>query len=165
MNNRSIIIDEMIKIYSGDVKRINHFLKVYSFAKIIGELENLEPEQQELVEIAAIVHDIGIKVSEKKYNSSIGKYQQIEGPILVKELLNSLGFEHSLILRISYLVGHHHMYQAIDDLVFQILVEADFLVNIYEDQMNQTMIETIKKKYFKTSTGINFLERLYKKTI
>jgi HD superfamily phosphohydrolase YqeK len=63
----------MIKYYAGDVKRINHFMKVYGFAKTIGEMEQLESAKQEVLELAAIVHDIGIKVNEQKYNSSAGK--------------------------------------------------------------------------------------------
>ena len=72
------VITAMIEYFGSDKKRIHHFLKVYSFAKTIGESENLLPNDQELLEISAIVHDIGIKVSEEKYNSSAGKYQELE---------------------------------------------------------------------------------------
>ena len=60
------VITAMIEYFGSDKKRIHHFLKVYSFAKTIGESENLLPDDQELLEISAIVHDIGIKVSEEK---------------------------------------------------------------------------------------------------
>jgi len=161
MNKKSALINEMIKYYAGDVKRINHFIKVYSFAKTIGEMEQLDDENQEILEIAAIVHDIGIKVSEQKYNSSSGKYQQIEGPALAKDLLEKIGFIDSIISRVCYLVGHHHTYNVIDDMDFQILVEADFLININEDEMSQEVICKIRDKYFKTNTGINYLKMLY----
>ena len=97
-------------------------MKVYSFAKTIGEMEKVDCLNQEVLEIAAIVHDIGIKLSEQKYNSSSGKYQQIEGPALAKELLEKLDFEDSIILRVCFIVGHHHTYTAIDGIDFQILV-------------------------------------------
>lgn len=161
MNRNSALINEMIKYYTGDVKRINHFLKVYSFAKAIGEMEHLDNVKQEVIEIASIVHDIGIKVSEQKYNSSSGKYQQIEGPPIAKELLELLGFSDSIISRVCFLVGHHHTYNIIDDMDFQILVEADFLVNICEDEMSQESICTIRDNYFKTNTGKSFLKLLY----
>lgn len=67
LDKKSAIINEIIKYYAGDVKRINHFMKVYSFAKTIGEIEHIDNEKQEVLEIAAIVHDIGIKLSEQKY--------------------------------------------------------------------------------------------------
>ena len=161
MDKKSAIINEMIKYYAGDVKRINHFMKVYSFAKTIGEMEQIESEKQEILEIAAIVHDIGIKLSEQKYNSSSGKYQQIEGPAIAKELLEKLDYSSSIIARVCFLVGHHHTYTAINDIDFQILVEADFLINIFEDEMSQEAVSKIKDNYFKTTAGINFLNLLY----
>lgn len=161
MDEKNAIINEMIKYYAGDVKRINHFMKVYSFAKTIGEVEKIGSEKQEVLEIAAIVHDIGIKVSEQKYNSSSGKYQQIEGPAIAEDLLKRLGFSDLIISRVSYLVGHHHTYNAIDDVDFQILVEADFLINIYEDNMQQEAICKIRDNYFKTNAGTNFLKQMY----
>ena len=32
--------------------------------------------------------------------------------------------------RVAYLIGHHHTYDKIEGMDYQILVEADFLVNI-----------------------------------
>ena len=91
------VITAMIEYFGSDKKRIHHFLKVYSFAKTIGESENLLPDDQELLEISAIVHDIGIKVSEEKYNSSAGKYQELEGPHEAEKLLAALGYEKTFI--------------------------------------------------------------------
>jgi predicted metal-dependent HD superfamily phosphohydrolase len=161
MDKKSVLINEMITYYAGDVKRINHFMKVYCFAKTIGEMEELDDRKQQILEIAAIVHDIGIKISEQKYNSSSGKYQQIEGPAIAEEFLNRLNFSDEIISRVSYLVGHHHTYQVIDDMDFQILVEADFLVNIHEDSMEKDAAVMVRDKYFKTKTGKAFLENLY----
>ena len=161
MDKKCALIDEMIKYYASDVKRINHFMKVYSFAKTIGEMEKVDRLNQEVLEIAAIVHDIGIKLSEQKYNSSSGKYQQIEGPALAKELLEKLDFEDTIISRVCFIVGHHHTYTAIDGIDFQILVEADFLINIYEDEISQEAICKIRDNYYKTDAGINFLKQMY----
>ena len=121
------VITAMIEYFGSDKKRIHHFLKVYSFAKTIGESENLLPDDQELLEISAIVHDIGIKVSEEKYNSSAGKYQELEGPHEAEKLLAALGYEKTFIDKVCYLVGHHHTYGNIDTLPYRILVESDFL--------------------------------------
>jgi len=85
--NISNIIKAIIDYNKGDARRINHLLKVYSFAKTIGELEKLDSEIQEILEITAVLHDIGIHESERKYNSSSGYYQQIEGPEIAKEIL------------------------------------------------------------------------------
>jgi len=155
------VIDAMIEYYAGDSRRIQHFMKVYGFAKIIGELEGVPPGLQEILEVAAIVHDIGIKVSEEKYNSSAGSFQQIEGPPVADELLTRLGYERNIIDRVCYLIAHHHTYNNIEGLDYQILVEADFLVNISEDQMGEREINSIRQKIFKTPSGLSFLFRMY----
>ena len=48
---------EMISYYSGDPKRIQHFTKVHSYAKLIGEREQLSPEELYILEAAAYTHD------------------------------------------------------------------------------------------------------------
>ena len=159
--NISTIINEMISYYVKDPRRVNHFLKVYSFAKSIGELEKLNEETQDILEVAAIIHDIGIKISEEKYNSSAGNYQEIEGPPVAREMLSKFKFDERFIDRVCYLIGHHHTYSKIDGIDYQILIEADFLVNIYEDEIKEAQIKSIKEKYFKTKTGTEFLGNLY----
>jgi HD superfamily phosphodiesterase len=161
MKKISWVIASMMEYDSKDARRIQHFVKVYGFAKAIGELENLSEELQEILEVAAVVHDIGIKVSEEKYNSSSGQYQQLEGPPIAKKLLSDLGYEKNLIDRVCYLIAHHHTYHNIDGLDYQILVEADFLVNISENDMSGKEIESIREKIFKTNTGRMFLDRMY----
>ncbi|SFR15509.1 HD domain-containing protein [Desulfoscipio geothermicus] len=154
-------IKKMILYFDGDVKRINHALKVYAFAKSIGELEGIPEEKLNILEVAAVLHDIGIKESEIKYSSSSGKYQQIEGPPVACAILEEFNLIKGFIDRVSYLIGNHHTYSKIDDIDFQILVEADFLVNIFEDDIGKEQVKAIKQKYFKTNTGICYLESLY----
>lgn len=155
------LTDRMIHYFAGDAKRISHFQKVHSYAKLIGELENIDSNKLEILELAAIVHDVGIKISEKKYNSSAGKYQELEGPPIAEELLKELNVPESTINRVSFLVGHHHTYLAIDEIDFQILVEADFLVNIFEEGMTQAQAVKIRDKYFRTFTGIDYINSIF----
>lgn len=151
----------MIEYFRNDPKRINHFIKVNSFANLIAQGENVGSEKMKIIDVASIVHDIGIKISEDKYNSSAGKYQELEGPNEAKKMLSMLKFEDNLIERVCYLVGHHHTYKDIVDIDYQILVEADFIVNIYEDNSSRESVESIKKKIFKTNTGINIIEDMF----
>lgn len=67
---------QAIKYFDGDIKRIQHFTKVYTFASLIGRLEKLSDKEQYILEAAAIVHDIGIKNAEKEYGSCEGKLQE-----------------------------------------------------------------------------------------
>lgn len=155
------ITKEMINYFNRDVKRINHALKVYSFCKTIGALEQLNDNELMIVNLSGILHDIGIKEAEKKYNSSAGPYQEKEGPAIAKEIMNKYDIDKNIIERVCYIIGHHHSYSKIDGLDFQILVEADFLVNIYEDEMDKNAITSVKNKYFKTKTGSSILEDMY----
>ncbi len=61
------LIFSMVDYYAGDPKRIQHFLKVHSFAKLIGMQEGLDGTVLQTLEAAAVVHDIGIKPAEKSF--------------------------------------------------------------------------------------------------
>lgn len=155
------LIEHMVEYYAGDPKRIQHFLKVYEFAKCIGEAEKIPEEELFILRTAAIVHDIGIKVSEEKYGNSSGKYQEKEGPAVAEPLLRSLGYEEDIIDRVLFLIANHHTYDKIEGVDYQILVEADFLVNLYEDGCSRKAAENVKKNIFRTETGLWYLEQLY----
>ena len=156
------VIHEMILFDRGDARRIQHFLKVYQFAALIGKLEGLSPEQQEILEIAAILPDIGIIPSEKKYGISNGKLQEQEGPAYARELLNRIGgYGQEFIDRVCFLIAHHHTYEGVDGLDWQILLEADFLVNSFEKNMTEEAIKKFRASVFRTRSGIALLNNQY----
>lgn len=156
------VLLSMIQYFGTDVRRISHALKVYGFASAICRNENLNQHELEFIELAAILHDIGIPESERKYGSCIGKYQELEGPPIARNILEKLGIKPEIIERVCYLIGNHHTYTKIDGIDFQILVEADFLVNIAEDEIPENQVKSIKNKYFKTTTGTAVLETMFK---
>ena len=100
----------MISYDGGDPARIQHFIKVYTFAVMIGEGDLLPEETMEILRAAALVHDIGIKVAEEKYGSSDGKLQEKEGPPVARQMLTEIGYPQEVVDRVCYLVGHHHTY-------------------------------------------------------
>lgn len=152
----------MINYDKGDARRIQHLVKVHDLAATIGILEGLSETEQFILEAAAILHDIGIHLSEEKYNSSSGKHQEEEGPAEAAKLLNQLGgYTEAQTQRILYLIGHHHTYQDIQGKDYQILVEADFLVNLYEDQSSASAIKSVKEKIFKTKAGLQLLQDMF----
>jgi len=155
------VISKMIGYFGKDIVRINHALKVYTFARNIALFENLSEQQFRVLEISSILHDIGIKVSELKYGSSAGNYQELEGPPVALKLLEEFSLHSDVIERVSFLIGNHHSYEKINGIDFQILIEADFLVNIFEDNYTTDQIETVKIKYFKTKTGIKYITSIY----
>ena len=95
----------MIDYYQGQPKRIQQFLKVHAYAKLIGEQEGLDKEILDILEVAALTHDIGIKISEEKYNSSAGKYQEVEGPAVAQQMLEDLQYDKAKTDRVCYLIG------------------------------------------------------------
>lgn len=162
-NTEGIVLNKMISYFEGDCKRINHALKVLGFAKAIAAGENLTDREHEILVVTAILHDIGIKVSEEKYNSSSAKYQEAEGPVVAGELLQDTELDESFKERVYFLIGHHHTYQAIDGTDFQILVEADFLVNAFEGGREKLEINDKLENIFKTETGKRILTSMYLK--
>jgi HD superfamily phosphodiesterase len=155
------ILDTAIAYNGNDVKRINHLIKVFTFAHHIGIMEKCDEKIQTIIDISAILHDIGIHEAERKHNSNAGNWQEIEGPPVAQGLLQNFDLNNAIKDRILFLIGHHHHYNIIDDIDFQILVEADFLVNIFEDEMDEHSIKNIKEKIFKTKSGIGLLKKLY----
>jgi predicted metal-dependent HD superfamily phosphohydrolase len=151
----------MIEFFGKDAPRIHHFLKVYGFAQAIARSEGLDGEPLRVIELAALTHDIGIKPSEEKYGSSAGHYQELEGPAPARALLAKAGCAAETVERVAWLVAHHHSYSSIEDIDHQILVEADFLVNIYEDGMGPAQVASVREKVFKTPTGLMFLDQVY----
>lgn len=157
----SSLIDEMIAYDKGDPRRIQHFMKVHDFARTIGQLEGLDDDTLYILESAAVVHDIGIHVCEEKYGSCEGKLQEKEGPALAKELLERLGYEQEVINRICYLVGHHHTYTNITGIDYQILVESDFLVNMYEDGVSPDAVRKAYQNIFQTESGRKICRNMF----
>ena len=139
-----LVTREMLEFDKGDPMRIHHLLKVHRFAQLIARQEALDDHTRFVTECAAIVHDIGIHPAEAKYGRCDGKLQEQEGPAPARDL-----------------VGHHHTYENIDGMDYQILVEADFLVNFYEDQLPAEAIRTAREKIFRTAAGRELCALLY----
>lgn len=160
----SEITAKMIDFYQGNLHDINHFMKVYAYAKTIGECEHLDAETQTLLEVAAIVHDIACPLCREKYGNANGKLQEQEGPALTAEFLRDSGLTQSQIDRVVYLVGHHHTLNGIHGPDYQILIEADYLVNADESHFTKENIQNTLKNVFQTATGRRILKSIYSVT-
>lgn len=161
MSRLNNLCSRMIEFYRDDPARIQHFIKVHSFAKLIGEEEHLDEKLLYILEAAAYVHDIGIRPAEAKFGRCDGKLQEQEGPAEAEKMLKNLGFDQDVIDRVSYLVGHHHTYTDIDGMDYQILVEADFLVNILEDRLAKEAALQAYHNIFKTESGKNICQEMF----
>jgi len=136
-------------------------LKVYAYAKTIGECEGLDGMTQTTLEATAILHDIACPLCREKYGHADGAHQEQAGPALAIQFLRDSGLSQTCVERVAYLVGHHHTPEGVDGLDYQILLEADYLVNANEGGYTREHIERALKNMFKTPTGSALLRSIY----
>ncbi|MCI1723124.1 MAG: HD domain-containing protein [Lachnospiraceae bacterium] len=161
MKSTSEIAKRMIDYSDGSLHDIAHFLKVWAFARTIGEGEHLCEKDQFILETAAIVHDIACPLCRTKYGNTDGKYQEKEGTILAGKFLNGQGLQGDELDRVVFLVGHHHTYTDVNGPDYQILLEADYLVNADESGYSRDNIRNTMRTVFRTKTGLSLLKSIY----
>lgn len=147
--------------FRGDARRIQHLTKVHAYAALIGRMEGLDAATQAILEAAAVVHDVGIKPAEAQYGSCGGKLQEELGPAEARTLLTAAGYTPEETERVAWLVGHHHTYDPIEGMDHQILVEADFLVNLHEDGSSPEAIRRTLDTIFRTEAGKRLLKTMF----
>ena len=156
------LIIKMTEFNDGDPKRIQHLIKVFEFAHIIAVKEGLDEETLKILDMASIMHDIGIRPSEQKYGKCNGKLQEQEGPAYAREMLSEFsGVSAEEVERVCYLIAHHHTYENVEGLDYRILLEADFLVNAMEDELDKEAIVHFRDKVFETKTGIHLINTMF----
>ena len=157
----ALIMEKMIERDKGELHDIEHFTHVWTYARTIGILECLDELSQYILEVSAITHDIACPLCRIKYGSTAAKYQETEGFMMVADFLKELDMPEEIISRIKYLVGHHHTYSLIDGTDFQILVEADYIVNTMEKQYPEENIRRFMESVMKTRTGKKVLGSVF----
>ena len=105
---------ETIAYDCGDPKRIQHFIKVHAFAKLIAESEGIDAHTRFVLEAAAYLHDIGIHKAEDLLGDCGGKNQEKLGPGEAAPILERCGFSEADVQRVCFLIAHHHTYTGID---------------------------------------------------
>ncbi len=150
--------------YDPDGPNIHHLMAVHGYSVLIAQMENVDEHTLLITELAAYLHDIGVKISKEKYGNSQHQHQEAEGPAIAKTLLEPLDLPAEDVDRICYIIGHHHTYKAIDGLDFQILAEADYIVNVMEGYWNRDTVLEMKKNLFKTESGKYLLEQIFEKS-
>jgi putative nucleotidyltransferase with HDIG domain len=157
---RDELIDEMKKVFAGGQKRIDHALAVLNYAEQIQTAEGGDPL---VVKAAAILHDIGILEAERKYGSSVGKYQEIEGPPIAEQILQRYDLDQDAARHVCKIIANHHSAKGINTLEFRIVWDADWLANIPGDfaGASQQEMKDVVDKTFKTPKGRQIAEQLF----
>jgi hypothetical protein len=154
-------MQKMIEFNSGNQHEVEHFLKVWAYARTIGQQEGLDEKTQKTLEYAAVVHDIACPKLKAEHGSCPGVMQQEIGGPMAREFYKDSGLPQQMIDRIVYLVEHHHTFSNVEGMDYQILLEADFLVNAGEQDKYHRNIQKFHDDIFKTKTGLNLLEAIY----
>ncbi len=165
MNTTKTALTEAMEAYfNGDTRRINHALKVTEYA---DELLKREGGDHSIVIGASLLHDIGIHQAQDKYGSTIGKYQEKEGPPIARRILTRLGFEPNQIEEICQIIAHHHSPGIINTQNFKILYDADWLVNLKDeyDIQDRNKLASIIDKVLLTESGREMAKTIYLRDI
>jgi hypothetical protein len=150
----------MVAYFGSDAKRIDHARRVTGYAEQLCRTEGGEPR---VVIAAALLHDIGIHEAERKYRSTAGKYQEIEGPPIARRILTGLSFEAGDIDEVCEIIAHHHSPGRITTKNFSIICDADWLVNLPDehDIHDRERVARIVAKVFRTAAGKKLARRLF----
>lgn len=161
---RDKLIDEMKNVFGDDQKRINHALAVLDYAEQILDVEGGNPL---VIEAAAILHDIGIHETERKYASAAGNYQEIEGPPIAEKILAKYDLDGKTVGHICRIIASHHSAKDINTTEFRIIWDADWLVNIPNELSGKSKNELAKliDRIFKTKTGHQIAVELFVETV
>ena len=154
-------VEKMIRFSDGNIHDIEHFMKVWAFAKTIGEQEGLDEHTQFILELAAVVHDISCPLCREKYGSTNGKLQEHESPALIGKFFKDSDLDELDVKRISWLAAHHHTYTDVDGIDHRILLEADFLVNAGEKGSPKSAVRKAREIIFKTQSGTRLLNSMF----
>ncbi len=148
--------------FGDDARRIKHAEDVADFANQINRYEQGDPA---VIMACGFLHDIGIREAEQKFNSSAAKYQHSEGPPVARQILTDLAVDAKIIDEVCDIIGHHHAPRGDETVNFKILYDADFIVNIKDDQpelqRSNEKIGRLIDKAFLTASGKTIARQVF----
>lgn len=128
---RARLTRELIHFFGTDDRRINHALSVLAHTdRLMGNYPGCDPD---IVVAAALLHDVGIKISEERHGYNNGKTQEEYGPAIAEELLRHIDFPADKTVIVTNIIGNHHSPSRYDYPELALLKEADLIVNRAED--------------------------------
>lgn len=124
---RAQLVRALVEYFGADDRRIEHALRVWHHAESL--MADSPSCDAEIVVACALLHDVGIKVSEAKHGYNDGQMQERYGPPEAERLLNSIGFPRAKIEVVKHIIGNHHSRSRYDYPELALLKEADRIVN------------------------------------
>jgi hypothetical protein len=150
-----------VEYMQGDRQRIEHAQKVHDWAVRIleGERKLGRAIDEETVRITAMLHDIGIHEAERKHGSADGPYQEEEGPPIARRLLGKFEVPDELVDHVCRIIASHHSPGEVDTPEFEVVCDADWMVNIPDMKIDREKTRSIIERWFLTKTGKEFGRR------
>ena len=155
------VLSEMIRILRHDRAQVDHAMKVYVYASVIGDLEGLKGDQLRSLRAAAILNDIVLPECLEREGEWNGALQQRYGEPMVREVLAKLGYDRYAD-KVAYLVGHSRSFfeEMHDRPDLQILIEANLLADLMDGTCTEKL-EDLYNRYFSTVTGRSLMKDLF----
>ena len=138
---------EVVEYFAAtDMSQIGHTEAVHNFAQLLGKLEGYDEHRQAIIEISALLHDIGCPNAKEKYGNTNAPNQEKEGKPKAAELLAKYDITAEDKALIADVVGVHHHIKQLQEMGFELLAEADLIVNLlegyYKMEQAQNLYET-----------------------
>jgi HD superfamily phosphodiesterase len=154
---------EMERFFGEDVRRVAHALEVASHALSIQAVEGGD---RDIVTMASLLHDVGIKPAEERFGSSAGHLQEKLGPSIAGEILGNLGVQATKVAIVEELIAHHHTPGKIATREFACLWDADFIVNLREvaPNMERGKLRSLIDGKFMTKEGKRIAREIFLKS-
>ena len=151
-------IGDMVAYYDNE-GYIAHTLKVFGYAQGIAAGEGVTGQEREIIEYAALFHDVGIPAGIAECGPGAGPIQERLGAPIAMEMPKKYVSDPAIIERVGYLVGHHHSFGIRGQRDLQILFEADWLVNLIESAEKYDR-KIVYEKHFETATGREYFHHV-----
>ncbi len=154
------LIAKMEAYFGEDKRRIKHAHTVADYALEIHESAGGD---YNVILAAGALHDIGIHEAERKYQSCAGRYQEIEGPPIARDILEQMNVAEEIINEVCEIIAHHHNPGIINTLNFRTLYDADMLVNLGDEgrEYDKDKMQRIIDKTFLTPAGKKIAQELF----
>ena len=128
---RAQLVRVMTRYFDTDDRRIEHALRVWYHAeRLMADRPACDPQ---ILIASALLHDVGIKVSEGKHGYNNGKTQEEYGPPVAQTLLDAIGFPSEKTHIVKQIIGNHHSPSRYDYPELALLKAADAIVNKDEE--------------------------------
>ncbi|MFO7830881.1 MAG: HD domain-containing protein [Desulfuromonadaceae bacterium] len=124
------LIKVLADFFETDYQRITHAVEVMQQAELLQH--HYTDVDTEVLLTSALLHDVGIKPSEKELGYNDATTQEQYGPAVVQRLLEEIGFDQEKTRKVMQIVGNHHSRSRYDYVELEILKLADLIVNRLE---------------------------------